>query len=368
MPVSNVFANPKFWKTFFLENQYSYDQIPDLTGKVAIVTGATGGLGYATVIALAAHGAHVFLACRSRDRAEAAIQRVQADILQLQFDHPNGHYISSLSVPEQSPSGVEKKLDQCQLYPFQVSDFKPKLEFLELELGQVSKARVAAERFLARNLPLHILVCNGGIKNRNFELTPDGYENHFGINHLGHFVFTTTLLNRIRASGPARIVILASFAHELPSTTNPIPFELLREPTTNQATLIRYGQSKLANVLFAKALARRLKDDQVWVNIAHPGCTDAQIHMAVKENKSSRCFYAFSRLWLKTSYPVKEAVLTQLFCATGARIEADDLRGRYFIPIANEIQPNPISEDVQLQEDLWKFSEEAAREGLGIKC
>ncbi|KAG0314248.1 hypothetical protein BGZ97_009468 [Linnemannia gamsii] len=357
MPVCNVFTNPKFWKTFFLENQYAYDQIPDLTGKVAIVTGATGGLGYATVVALAAHGAHVFLACRSRDRAEAAIQKAQADILQLQFDHPDGHYPSSTS----SASTAEKGLTQTQSYPFQSSTFKPKLDFLELELGQMDKARSAAEAFLAKGLPLHILVCNGGIKNRSFELTTDGYENHFGINHLGHFVFTTTLLDRIRQSGPARIVVLASFAHEMPSSSNPIPFELLRNPTTNQATLIRYGQSKLANVLFAKALARRLAGDKVWVNIAHPGCTDAQIHTAVEEMKDSRCFYAFSRLWLKTSYPVKEAALTQLFCATAKEVEEKDLRGRYFIPVANEMRPNPVSDNVALQEELWTFSEQAAR-------
>ncbi|KAG0379377.1 hypothetical protein BGX24_000640 [Mortierella sp. AD032] len=363
MPVCNVFTNPKFWKTFFLENQYSYDQIPDLTGKTAIVTGATGGLGYATVVALAAHGAHVFLACRSRDRAEAAIERAQADILQLQFDHPEGHY------PSSSSSVAEKGLTQNQQrpYPYQSSTFKPKLEFLELELGQMDKARSAAEVFLARGLPLHILVCNGGIKNRDFELTPDGYENHFGINHLGHFVFTTTLLDRIRSSGPARIVILASFAHEMPSSSRPIPFDILRNSTTNQATLIRYGQSKLANVLFAKALARRLQGEQVWVNIAHPGCTDAQIHMAVEENKSSSCFYAFSRLWLKTSYPVKEAALTQLYCATAQEVEIKDLRGRYFIPVANEMRPNPVSENVALQEELWTFSEQAARGEHGSK-
>ncbi|KAG0220074.1 hypothetical protein BGX33_009626 [Mortierella sp. NVP41] len=355
MPVCNVFTNPKFWKTFFLENQYSYDQIPDLTGKVAIVTGATGGLGYATVVALAAHGAHVFLACRSRARAEAAIQQAQADILQLQFDFPNGHY------PSSSASGEEKTQGQQAAYPYQSSSFKPKLDFLELELGEMDKARVAANEFLSKGLPLHILVCNGGIKNRDFELTPDGYENHFGINHLGHFVFTTTLLDRIRESGPARIVILASFAHEMPPSKRPIPFEVLREPKTEQATLIRYGQSKLANVLFAKALTRRLEGERVWVNVAHPGCTDAQIHKAVDEMKDNRAFYAFSRMWLKTSYPVQEAVLTQLYCATSEEIETKDVRGRYFIPVANEMRPNPVSEDVGLQEELWAYSERAAR-------
>src|SRR5690554_2073901 len=120
MPFRNVLSNPEFWKTFSIGNQYSYDNIPDLTEKVAIVTGATGGLGYATVVALAAHGAHVFLACRNRVKAEEAIERARADILQFQFDYPNAKHTKQ--------------------FDFDVEDEKqqhPKLEFLELELGEI---------------------------------------------------------------------------------------------------------------------------------------------------------------------------------------------------------------------------------------
>ncbi|KAF8943997.1 hypothetical protein BGZ47_004775, partial [Haplosporangium gracile] len=171
----------------------------------------------------------------------------------------------------------------------------------------------------------------------------------------------TTLLDKIRQSGPARIVILASFAHEMPSSSNPIPFEHLRNPTTNQTILVRYGQSKLANFLFAKALTRRSADNQVWINIAHPDCTNAQIHMAADEMKNNRSFYAFSRLWLKISYHVKQAALTRLFCASTQEMEGKNLRGRYSIPVANEMRPNPVLENVALQKELWTYSEQAAR-------
>ncbi|KAF8936336.1 hypothetical protein EDD21DRAFT_212205 [Dissophora ornata] len=338
MPFSNVFSNPQFWKTFFSGAHYSYDDIPDLSGKVAIVTGATGGLGYATVVALAAHGAHVFLACRNRVKAEEAIERAHADILQLQFDFPNSKHTTHYD--------HEKN--------------RPKLEFLELELGEMRKAQAAATEFLNRGLPLHILICSGGIKNREFELTEDGYESHFGINHLGHFVFTTALLERIRESAPARIVILTSMAHEIPPSNKAIDFKSLRDPKAQQHTLRRYGQSKLANVLFGKALARRLRNDRVYVNMAHPGCVDSQIRKMVLKS-DNRHFHEFSRLWLQLAYTDKDAALTLLYCATSPEIVERDMRGRYFIPIANELRPNPISESVDLQEELWAYSDKAAR-------
>ncbi|KAF9345582.1 hypothetical protein BGX26_002974 [Mortierella sp. AD094] len=342
MPFNNVISNPEFWKTFVNGPKYSYDDIPDLTGQVAIVTGATGGLGYATVVALAAHGAHVFLACRNRVKAEGAMERAQADILQLQFDFPNAKHTSR----------------------FDYEKGGPKLEFLELELGDMRKARAAANEFLSRDLPLNILVNNGGIFNKEFDLTEDGYENHFGINHLGHFVFTTTLLERIRESAPARIVILSSLAHEIPPSNRAIDFKNLHEPEKKQPLMaVRYGQSKLANVLFGKALARRLRNDQVWVNIAHPGCVDTLIKKGMLES-DNKVFHAFSRMWLKLAYTARDGALTPLFCATSPEIEEKNIRGKYFIPIANELRPNPISESVDLQEELWAYSEKAALGGM----
>jgi NAD(P)-dependent dehydrogenase (short-subunit alcohol dehydrogenase family) len=139
-----------FWKTFITPNRYSHDQIPDLTGKVAIVTGANTGLGYATTVALAAHGAHVFLACRNKQRAEDAITRATAEI------------------KETYPHASE-----------------PKLEFLELDLNDMTKSRQAAQEFLKKGLPLHILINNSGIMMCPFALSADGIETQFAVNHMG---------------------------------------------------------------------------------------------------------------------------------------------------------------------------------------
>ncbi|KAG9324135.1 hypothetical protein KVV02_003381 [Mortierella alpina] len=341
MPFSNVFQNPFFWKTFFSGNKFSYNNIPNLHGKVAIVTGATGGLGYATVVALAAHGAHVFLACRNRVKAEEAIERAQADILKLQFDFPDA-------------------IHECS---FDGEKNRPRLEFLELDLGEMRKCRSAATEFLERGLPLHILVNNGGVLHRDFELSEDGYEHHFAINHLGHFVFTTALLERIRESAPARIVVLSSMAHEMPPSNRPIDYKTLRATTPQANNYSRYGQSRLANVLFTKALARRLRNERVWVNVVHPGIVDTQVKRGILES-DDRHFKNFSRTWLMmAAYPVRRAALTQLYLAVSPEVEQKDIRGRYYIPIANELRPHPISESVDAQEELWAYSEKAARGG-----
>ncbi|KAF9433694.1 hypothetical protein BGZ76_009104 [Entomortierella beljakovae] len=350
MPFHNVFHNPDFWKSFFSGPRYSYDDIPDLSGQVAIVTGATGDLGYATVVALAAHGAHVFLACRNRVKAEEAIERAHADILQLQFDYPNARHSKRFDYDEKSNNNNINH------------NSGPKLEFLELELGDIRKAHAAAKEFLSRDLPLNILVNNGGIMNKEFDLTEDGYENHFGINHLGHFVFTTTLLERIQESTPARIVVMSSLAHEIPPSHRAIDFKNLRETEKKQPFMaVRYGQSKLANVLFAKALARRLRNHQVWVNIVHPGCIDSQIKKSMLRS-DNKAFHNFSRMLLLLAYTAREGALTALYCATSPDIQNMNIRGRYFIPIANELRPNPISDSVDLQEELWAYSEKAVQE------
>ncbi|KAF9027686.1 hypothetical protein CPC16_005035 [Podila verticillata] len=355
MPFENVLRNPEWWKSFFAKDRFSYDEIPDLSGKVCIVTGGTGGLGYATVVALAAHGAHVFLACRNRVKAEEAIERAQADILQLQFDFPNASY------PPQK--GFEQPYERY-------SRTGPRVEFLELDLADMSKAHFAAKDFLSRGLPLHILVNSAGVMLQEHDMSTDGYEHHFAINHLGHFVFTNALLDRMRESQPARIVIMSSMAHEIPASPKPIDFSNLRTSPPVQSHVLLYAQSRLANVLYARALARRVRHDRIFVNAAHPGCTDQQVLKRMRASDST-CFNHFSKLWLRIAYPVRRGALTALFLATSPKVEEEGvdgrgIRGRYFTPIAYELQANLVTDDVDLQEKLWAYSEKAAQNNSKI--
>lgn len=139
-----------FTQFFSKRNGYSYDQIPNLTGKVAIVTGANTGLGYATMVALAGRGAHVFLACRSQERALAAIEKAKQEI---KDNYPQATQI--------------------------------KLEFLELDLNDLTRTHQSAQEFLKKGLPLHILINNSGIANTPFALSADGIEQQFAVNHMG---------------------------------------------------------------------------------------------------------------------------------------------------------------------------------------
>ncbi|KAG0275390.1 hypothetical protein BGZ96_003821, partial [Linnemannia gamsii] len=325
---TNSWSQLAWWKTYFTPNRYSHDQIPDLTGKIAIVTGANTGLGYATTVALAACGARVFLACRSKQRAEDAIERARAEI---KAKYPN------------APK-------------------TPQLDFLELDLNDMNKAHQAAKEFLGKELPLHILVNNSGIMNTPFGLSADGIESQFAVNHMGHFVFTTALLDRIKESQPSRIVNLSAMGHELlPSKMNGIDFDTLNDEA-GYSSLNRYSRSKLANILFAKALARRLARERVYANIAHPGLVATEIGRSSKDMMGTVGDKAGQILNAVMGYSAEEGALTQLYLATSPEIENRDVRGRYFIPIANEIQPSMYARDEELQERLWTFSENLVRE------
>ncbi|KAG0340991.1 hypothetical protein BG000_010541 [Podila horticola] len=149
MHYSDVLTQPQFWKTFFTRNRFSHDEIQDLSGQVVIVTGANSGLGYATTVALAGHGARVFLACRNRERATEAIKRATKEI--------------------------KEKFKYAQ---------ELKLEFLELDLNDMNKTRQAAQSFLSKGLPLHILINNSGMVTPS-GLSADGVEQTFAVNHMG---------------------------------------------------------------------------------------------------------------------------------------------------------------------------------------
>ncbi|KAG0367499.1 hypothetical protein BGX24_003201 [Mortierella sp. AD032] len=310
-----------YWKTYFTPRRYSYDKIPDQTGKIAIVTGANSGLGYATMVGLAGHGAHVFLACRSKDRALAAIERAKKEI--------------------------KEKYPQAAT---------PKLEFLELDLNDMNKCKQASKEFLDKDLPLHLLVNNSGIIMTPFALSANSIEQQFAVNHMGHFIFTMALLDRIKESQSSRIVILSSFAHE-GSTKGGIDFDTLNEEKKSD-TVTRYGRSKLANVLFAKALAR------LYVNIVHPGYVATEWASHSQDSRSTFMTKLFEKLNKVFAMTPEVGALTQLYVATSPEIVDKNIRGRYFIPIAYEIQTSAYGQDEQLQEKLWSFTEKLVRENV----
>lgn len=310
---------------------FEVDQIPDLKGKVILVTGATSGLGLSTAMHLAGKGATVVLGCRSMTKGEAAAKDIRAT-------HPTAL-----------------------------------LEPLVVDLGSFKSIRTAAKEFTDKHQTLHSLVLNAGIMMNPFGLTEDGIELQFGVNHMGHFLLTQLLLPTVEATAtptdPATVVVLTSMSHfsSYPEGVR-LTLEEVNDANTYDASLA-YGQSKLANVLFAQELATRVKGN-VLVNSVHPGgvVTDLGRHIIDKVNQALPApfgSYAASALLgaLNTFWWQPEvASLTQLYCAVGPTLMKERITGGYFHPIARQTKPcSKHSTNEAMQKSLWALSEELAK-------
>lgn len=198
----------------------------NLSGRVSVVTGASGGLGFETARALASRGARVVLASR-----DAAKNRVAADRIR-------------------EATGRSDAADE-----------------VVLELGDLGSVRAAAETIAGRYPALHSVIANAGVMAVPQGTTADGFETHFGVNHLGHFAFVTGLLPSLVAGAPSRVVMLSSVGHRWADIDLDDPNLLEGRYRKFRA----YGASKTANVLFAVALDARYRDQGVRAFAVHPG-------------------------------------------------------------------------------------------------
>lgn len=273
---------------------------PDIAGRVALVTGANTGIGLVTARELARRGAHVFVACRSLARAEPAVQAIRA------------------------------------------ATGSTQVEALALDLGDFSSVRQCAADFLARGLPLHLLVNNAGLAGTR-GLTASGFELAFGVNHMGHFLLTHLLLERLRASAPARIVTVASRAHK---RTNSVHWELLRAPTRTRTGIHEYAVSKLTNVWFSAELGRRLAGSGVTTYAVHPGVVASDIWRSVP--------WPFRSLIQLRMLSAEEGAQTTLYCATDPACAGES--GLYYDKCRVR-PPSPLGQDSALAAKLWRMSE-----------
>lgn len=272
-----------------------------LSGRVALVTGANTGIGLVTARELARQGAHVFIACRSAERAQAALQRIRA------------------------ASG------------------NAQVELLALDLGDFDSVRQCAQTFLARDLPLHLLVNNAGLAGQR-GLCKSGFELAFGVNHMGHFLLTQLLLDRIKASAPARIVTVASRAHyRAPG----IDWQAVRRPTATWLTWAEYCVSKLANVLFSAELGRRLAGSGVTSYAVHPGVVVSDLWRGVP--------WPLRPLIKLAMISAEEGAATTLHCATS--LEVTHETGLYYDQCRSRTPSRP-ARDASLAQALWQHSEE----------
>ncbi|HEX4447110.1 MAG TPA: SDR family oxidoreductase [Polyangiaceae bacterium] len=272
-----------------------------LNGKVALVTGANTGIGLVTARELARQGAHVIIACRSAERAQPALEALR-------------------------------------------SQGATKIEGLSLDLGDLASVRACAAAFLARDLPLHLLINNAGLAGSR-GMTASGFEIAYGVNHVGHFLFTQLLLDRIKRSAPARIVTVASQAHY---DAKAIPWERLRSRTRSITGLPEYAVSKLANVLFSATLARRLEGTGVTAYSLHPGVVATDVWRQVP--------WPVRGLIKRRMLTADDGARTTLYCATSAAAGAQT--GLYYDTSAVK-EPSALAKDKALGDELWTRSEAA---------
>ncbi|XP_053130471.1 retinol dehydrogenase 12 isoform X2 [Hemicordylus capensis] len=271
-----------------------------LNGKVAVITGANTGIGKETAKDLARRGARVILACRDMARAEAAACEIRTMTGNQQV--------------------IAMKLD--------LADSKSIKEF--------------AENFLKEEKELHILINNAGVMMVPYSKTADGFEVHLGVNHLGHFLLTFLLIERLKQSAPARIVNVSSLAHH----GGKIRFHDLQGEKLYCRSLA-YCHSKLANILFTRELARRLQGTGVTVNALHPGTVSSDLpRYSIFISVASKIFHVF----LKSPY---EGAQTSVYCAVAEELES--VSGQYF----SDCKPAYLSSrarDDETANKLWQVS------------
>jgi retinol dehydrogenase 12 len=272
--------------------------VGELSGRTFLVTGANTGIGLATATDLAGRGGRVFLACRSRQKGEAAVAQITA------------------------------------------ATGSTDVRFLQLDLADLASVRECVRAFLALDEPLHVLVNNAGIGGTPGR-TKDGFELVFGVNHLGHFALTMGLLDCLTASR-ARIVNVASDAHY---QAKGIDFDRLRRRTRGITGMAEYAVSKLCNVLFSQELARRLAGSGVVSYSLHPGVVASDIWRRVPA--------PVRPLVTRRMLTVEQGARTSLYCGTAPEAA---LRSGAYYEVCAEKQPSPVATP-ELGEQLWRHSE-----------
>lgn len=289
--------------------------VPDQSGRVAIVTGSNTGLGYETARVLAEKGARVVMAVRDTAKGEAAAAAIRRSA-------PGGEVLVH-----------------------------------RLDLGSLDSVKSAGAELAEAHPRVDLLINNAGVMYPPKSTTSDGFELQFGTNHLGHFALTGILLKSVLAAPNSRIVVVASMAHDIQAR---IDFDDLNWERRRYSRVASYGQSKLANLMFAYALNRRLeaRGEKTIALAAHPGISNTELMRHIPGGSSPLLMKAAG---LVTNSPLRGALAT-LRAATDPAATG----GQYYGPAGfRELMGEPVlvtssrqSHDTGVQERLWTVSEQ----------
>lgn len=299
-------------------SDWSYEDVPSLAGCMIIVTGANSGIGLEATKELVAHGAHVVMACRSMERAEAAQQDVAAFT-------PNGQ-----------------------------------TTLMQLDLGDLASVRRFANAYLERFDRLDRLINNAGVMAIPRRETADGFEMQFGVNHLGHFALTGLLVGRILETPDSRIVCVSSNAHKM----GKMRFGDLQWERS-YSKWGAYGQAKLANLLFVRELQRRLDKthaDTISVG-CHPGWAATNLQLRGPEMEGASVMRKLNVLGNKLiAQSPKAGAMPTVFATTEPTLRGGEYIGPSgFMEVKGapkRVEPSKRARDEQVARKLWEISEE----------
>lgn len=281
-----------------------------VNGKTCIVTGASAGIGKITARELARQGATVALVCRDRARGEAALGEIAKE------------------------TGSSK------------------LELFLCDFASQRAIRAFAAEFLTKHSELHVLVNNAGAIHGEHKLTEDGIESTFAVNHIGYFLLTSLLLGILRRSAPARIVNVASAAHQ----GGKLHLDDLEDAGASYSSFGAYSRSKLANIAFTAELARRLEGTGVTANSLHPGVVGTNFGDSGA---------AWLRFLVKLGRPFLRSpdsgAATSIYLATSPAVEG--VTGKYFANSKPAV-PSKLARDAEQAKRLWEKSEQLVLRSL----
>lgn len=291
----------------------------DLAGKTAVVTGGTSGIGTETARALAAAGANVVITARDSAKADEALATLRDAVPGATFDS------------------------------------------VVMDLSSLASVRAAATEVLERFPRINLLIANAGVMAAPFSRTVDGFENQFGTNHLGHFVFTNMLVPALLAGAPARVVVLSSAAHQRGDVLwDDINFE---RDEYNRGTA--YSQAKTANMLYAVELDRRLASHGVRVFGVHPGVIQTNLgrHLTKEILSALRAQAKGSESAPQQMKTIPQGAATSVWAATSPDLEG---KGGLYLQDCGIARPataevtgvKPHALDPEAAKRLWKISED----------
>ncbi|KAI8883970.1 NAD(P)-binding protein [Backusella circina FSU 941] len=300
---------------FFAKRNFSFEQIPDLSGKIAIVTGSNTGIGRVCALEMARKNCTIILACRNSEKTLAVAKEIQEE------------------------TGNKN------------------IEFIQLDLMSLKSVKAFTDEFKSRYSNLHILINNAGVMMCPFGLSEDGIETQFATNHVAHFYLTTLLLPELERSAPSRVVNVSSEGHRIPF--GKLDLENISDPKKYNRTS-QYGKSKTCNILFTRELSKRLeaKGVEVYVNANHPGVVRSELTRHLISTSS-----IFTKVY-NTVFTIttEDGAVTQLYLATSPEVEEKKHKGKYFIPYATLRKSYGVSASEDAPKELWDFTEKLLAE------